>query len=113
MADLSNLMQQAQKLQAEMERAQKELEQLKVTGTAGGDLAACIMNGRYRVVKLKITDELLKESKEIIEDTVAAAINDAVRKVERESRTKMSKLASGLNLPGGLGDMAGDGDDDK
>ncbi len=110
MADLGNLMQQAQKLQATMERAQKELEHLKVKGSAGGDMAAILMNGRYRALKLKISDELLREDKAMIEETIAAAINDAVSKVERQSRGKMEKLATDLNLPK---DMLGDQDGNK
>ena len=99
MADLSKLMKQAQQLQADMENAQKELENIKIRGTAGGDLAMVTLNGKYGCLEVKLSSALLKESSDIIEDTVKAAINDAVRKVERESRGRMAKLASSLNLP--------------
>lgn len=103
MADLSKLMKQAQQLQADMENAQKELESIKIRGTAGGDLAMVTLNGKYGCLEVQLSSALLKESSEIVEDTIKAAINDAVRKVERESRGRMAQLASSLNLPEGMG----------
>ena len=103
MADIGKLMQQAQQLQADMEKAQKELETMKVRGTAGGDLAMVTLNGKYACLDIKLSSGLMKETTDIIEDTIAAAFNDAARKVEKESRGRMAQLASGLNLPTGFG----------
>jgi len=96
-------MQQAQQLQADMENAQKELETTKIHGTAGGDLAMVTLNGKYACLDVKLSSALLNEKSEIVEDTIQAAFNDAVNKVERASRGRMAKLASSLNLPTGMG----------
>ncbi len=98
MANLSKLMEQAGQLQAQMKQAQQELEKIKIRGMAGGDLAMVTLNGKYACHEVKISSILLKESVEVIEDTVKAAINDAVRKTERELNKRMSELASTLKL---------------
>lgn len=100
MADLSKLLKQAQELQANMESAQKELEQIKARGTAGGDLVMATLNGQYGCIDLKLSSALLKETTDVIADTIKAAFNDAVRKVERESRERIAKLTTHFNLPG-------------
>lgn len=101
MTDLSKLMKQAQQLQADMENAQKELETVRIRGTAGGDMAMVTLNGKYHCLDVKLSSALLKETSDVVEDTIKAAMNDAARKVERESRGRMAKLASSLNLPAG------------
>ena len=97
-----NLMKQAQKMQEDMQKAQEELQHLEVTGEAGGGLVSVLMTGKYGVKRVAIDDSLLGDDKDMLEDLVAAAINDAVHKVERTTQEKFSGLASGLNLPGGF-----------
>ena len=99
---LSDLMQQAQKMQADMQKAQEELAKAEVQGESGAGLVSVIMNGRHDVKRVSIDDSVLAEDKEVLEDLLAAAVNDAVRKVEAHNRDAMAGLAAGLNLPGGF-----------
>jgi DNA-binding YbaB/EbfC family protein len=99
---LSDLMQQAQKMQADMQKAQEELAKAEVRGESGAGLVSVIMNGRHDVKRVSIDDSVLGEDKEVLEDLLAAAVNDAVRKVEAHNRDAMAGLASGLNLPAGF-----------
>lgn len=99
---LGELMQQAQRMQAEMQKAQAELANLEVEGQAGGGMVTVAMTGGHEVRRVKIDDSLLGEDKDMLEDLVAAAVNDAVHKVERAAKDKMSGLTSGLSLPGGM-----------
>ena len=99
---LTDLMQQAQKMQADMQKAQEELARAEVRGESGAGLVSVVMNGRHDVVRVSIDDAVLREDKEVLEDLLAAAVNDAVRKVAANSREAMSGLASGLNLPPGF-----------
>lgn len=99
---LGNIMKQAQAMQDNMQKAQEELAGIEVTGEAGGGMVKLIMTCRYDVKKVHIDPDLLGDvdDKEILEDLVAAAMNDAVRKVEKTSEEKMAGLAGGLNIPG-------------
>ena len=99
---LGNLMKQAQRMQETMQRAQQELAEMEVTGEAGGGMVSVIMTGRHDVKRVNIDDSLLKEDKEMLEDLLAAAVNDAVRKVESTSQEKMSSLTAGMGLPSGF-----------
>ena len=99
---ISDLMQQAQKMQADMQKAQKELANAEVQGESGAGLVSVIMTGRHDVKRVSIDDSVLGEDKEVLEDLLAAAVNDAVRKVEAHNRDAMSGLASGMNLPPGF-----------
>ena len=99
---ISDMMKQAQKMQADMQKAQEELARAEVQGEAGAGLVKVIMTGRHDVKRVAIDDAVLGEDKEVLEDLLAAAVNDAVRKVEAHNREAMSGLASGLNLPGGF-----------
>ncbi|HEX5513462.1 MAG TPA: YbaB/EbfC family nucleoid-associated protein [Gammaproteobacteria bacterium] len=99
---LGNLMKQAQKLQQEMQRAQEEIANMEVTGEAGGGMVSVVMTGRHELRRVTIDPELFKDDKEMVEDLVAAAVNDAVRKVERQSQEKMSSMTAGLPLPPGM-----------
>ena len=99
---LGNLMKQAQEMQANMQKAKEELANMEVTGTAGGGLVTIVMTGRHDVKKVKIDDSLLNDDKEMLEDLLAAAVNDAVRNVEKQTQDKFSNMTQGLNLPGGL-----------
>jgi len=100
--DLSELMQQAQNMQAELKKAQDELAMAEVQGEAGAGLVRVVMTGRHDIKRVSIDDSVLSEDKEVLEDLLAAAVNDAVRKVEARNRDAMSGLASGLNLPAGF-----------
>jgi len=97
---LSNLMKQAQAMQDNLRRAQEELAQVEVRGDAGGGLVSIVMTGRHDVRRVTIDPALMSDDKEVLEDLVAAAVNDAVRKVEQTSREKMAGLTSGLGIPG-------------
>src|SRR5690606_8021947 len=101
--NIGNMMKQAQQLQANMQRAQAEIAQLEVTGEAGGGMAKVTMNGKHQVSRVSLDDAIIStDDKDMLEDLVAAAINDAVQKVERTTQEKMSALMGGMNLPPGL-----------
>lgn len=97
--NLGNLMKEAQKMQQRMQEAQEQLSKLSVIGKSGGGMVEIEMNGRHDVLKVKISASLMEEDVEMLEDLVAAAINDAVRKVEKASKEKISQLTAGLNIP--------------
>ena len=97
--NINNLMKEAQKMQQRMQEAQEQLGHLSVEGKAGGDAIIVEMNGRHDVLKVHVKPTLLDEEVTMIEDLIAAAVNDAVRKVEKASREKISQLTSGLNIP--------------
>ncbi|MDI9818771.1 MULTISPECIES: YbaB/EbfC family nucleoid-associated protein [unclassified Legionella] len=97
--NLGNLMKEAQKMQQRMQEAQKQLSQLIVKGVSGSGMVEIEMNGRHDVTKVKISASLMEEDVEMMEDLVAAAVNDAVRKVEKASKAKISELTAGLNIP--------------
>jgi len=99
---LGNLMKQAQKMQENLQKAQEELANMEVTGEAGGGLVAVVMSGRHEVRRISIDDSLLGDDKDMLEDLVAAAINDAVHKVERTSKEKFSGMTAGMGLPEGF-----------
>lgn len=97
---LGNLMKQAQAMQDNLRKAQEELASVEVTGNAGGGMVTIVMTCRYDVRRVTLDPELLKDDKEVLEDLVAAAMNDAVRKVEKTTQEKMAGLTAGLGLPG-------------
>ena len=97
--NLGNLMKEAQKMQQRMQEAQQQLSQLIVKGVSGGGMVEIEMNGRHDVTKVKVSPTLMEEEVEMLEDLVAAAVNDAVRKVEKASKEKISQLTAGLNIP--------------
>lgn len=99
---LNDLMKQAQKVQEQMQKVQEELAKAEVTGESGAGLVAIVMNGRHDVKRVSIDASLMTEDKEILEDLIAAAVNDAVRKVEQHSQEKVSGMAAGIDLPGGF-----------
>jgi len=99
---IGNILKQAQQLQSNMQKAQEELASVEVTGEAGGGMVQVVMTGRHDVRRVTLDAALLAEDKEMLEDLVAAAVNDAVRKVERTVQERMSGLTTGLGLPGGL-----------
>jgi len=99
---LGQIMKQAQQMQASLQKAQEELANLEVTGEAGGGMVRVMMTGRHDVRRVSIDPTLMEDDKEMLEDLVAAAVNDAVRKVEKTTQDRMSGLTAGLNLPGGM-----------
>jgi hypothetical protein len=99
---IGNLMKQAQEMQANMQKAQEEIANLEVTGEAGGGMVKVTMTGRHEARRVVIDDSLVGEDKDMLEDLVAAAINDATHKVESVTQERMSGLTSGLNLPAGM-----------
>jgi DNA-binding YbaB/EbfC family protein len=99
---LGNLMKQAQKMQADMQRVQEELANMEITGQAGGGMVKVVMTGRHDLKRVSIDDSLMSDDKEMLEDLVAAAVNDAVRQLEQVSQERMSGLTAGMNLPGGM-----------
>ena len=100
--NISDLMQQAQAMQAGLQKAQEEMAKAEVRGEAGAGLVSVLMTGRHDVKRVSIDDAVFSESKDVLEDLLAAAVNDAVRKVEARNRDAMSGLASGFNLPPGF-----------
>ena len=99
---MGNMMRQAQKMQEDMKKAQEEVAKMEVEGQAGGGMVKVLMNGRHELRKVELDDSLMSDDKEMIEDLVAAAVNDAVRKIEQQSSERMSSVTAGLNLPGGM-----------
>lgn len=107
-ANLGNLMKEAQKMQKKMQDAQQQLTDMLVVGESGGGLVKVEMNGRHDVKKVNINNNLMDEDAEMIGDLVAAAVNDAVRKIEKASKDKISQLTAGLNIPTDFGGAADD-----
>jgi nucleoid-associated protein EbfC len=99
---LGNIMQQAQKMQEDLKKAQAELELMQVLGESGGGLVKIIMTGKREARKVTIDPSLVGEDKDMLEDMVAAAINDAVNKVDKMKKEKMSELTAGLPIPPGF-----------
>ncbi|MEH6386526.1 MULTISPECIES: YbaB/EbfC family nucleoid-associated protein [Pseudomonas] len=99
---MAGLMKQAQEMQEKMQKMQEELANAEVTGQSGAGLVSVVMNGRHDVRRVSIDDSLLTEDKEVLEDLIAAAFNDAVRKLEAQSKEKMAGMTSGMNLPEGF-----------
>jgi DNA-binding YbaB/EbfC family protein len=99
---LGNLMKQAQEMQANMQKAQEEIANMEVTGESGGGLVKVTMTGRHDARRVQIDDSLMGDDKEMLEDLVAAAINDAAHKIESMTQERMSGMAAGLNLPPGM-----------
>ena len=100
--NIGNMMKQAQMLQANMQKVQAEIAAMEVTGESGGGMVRIIMNGRHEVKALDIDDSLVGDDKEMLEDLLVAAFNDAQRKVEKMFQEKFAGLAGGLNLPPGM-----------
>jgi len=99
---MGNMMKQAQKMQEDMQKAQQEIANMEVEGQAGGGMVKVVMNGRHELRRVNIDESLMQDDKEMIEDLLAAAVNDAVRKIEQESSSKMSGVTAGMNLPAGM-----------
>jgi DNA-binding YbaB/EbfC family protein len=97
---LGNMMKQAQAMQENMQKAQQELANMEVTGQSGAGMVEIVMTCRHDVRKVSIEPALMQDDREVLEDLIAAAMNDAVRKVEKTSEEKMGGITAGLNIPG-------------
>ena len=99
---LAELMKQAQAMQENVKKAQAAIAALEVEGEAGAGMVKVVMTGRHDVKRVSLDPSLLSEDKDVLEDLIAAAVNDAVRKVEAATQEKMSGLSAGLGLPAGF-----------
>jgi len=99
---IGNLMKQAQQMQANMQKMQEQLGSVEVEGQAGAGMVKVTMTCRHDVKRVSIDDSLLGDDKEMLEDLIAAAVNDAVRRVESTTQEKMSGFTAGLGLPPGM-----------
>ena len=102
MTDFSNIITQAKKMQEKMKETQEALKKIEVEGISGGDAVSVIMNGDGELKKISISDALLKESKEVIEDLIVAAHNDAKSKLKTKTSEEISKVTGGIRLPPGF-----------
>lgn len=102
MKGLGNLMKQAQQMQANMQKAQEEMANIEVMGQSGGGMVKVTMTCRHDVKRIEIDDSLVGDDKEMLEDLVAAAVNDAVRQVEKTTQEKMAGMTAGMGLPPGM-----------
>ncbi|MFJ5238765.1 YbaB/EbfC family nucleoid-associated protein [Pseudomonas neuropathica] len=103
---MAGLMKQAQQMQEKMAKMQEELANAEVTGKAGGDMVTVVMTGRHDVKNVSIDPSLVEgmseDDKEMLEAVIASAVNDAVRKIEKNSQDKMGNMTAGMNLPAGM-----------
>jgi nucleoid-associated protein EbfC len=101
--NIGNMMKQAQQLQANMQRAQAEIAALEVTGEAGGGMAKVTLTGKHEARRVSLDPSIVSsDDKEMLEDLIAAAINDAVQKLERATQEKMASVMGGMQLPPGM-----------
>jgi DNA-binding YbaB/EbfC family protein len=100
--NFNNLMKQAQAMQANMQKAQAEIASIEVVGESGGGMVKITMNGRHEVKRVQIEPSVSGEDRELLEDLIAAAANDAVHKVEARTQEKMAAVTSGMQLPPGM-----------
>ncbi len=101
-ANLGNLMKQAQQMQENMKAMQEQLATIEVEGQSGAGMVKVVMTCRYDVKRINIDSSLMGDDKEMLEDLIAAAVNDAVRRVETTTQEKMAGLTGGLGLPPGI-----------
>jgi DNA-binding YbaB/EbfC family protein len=99
---LGNIMKQAQQVQESLQKAQDDLANMEVTGESGAGMVKVTMTGRHDVKRVEITPDLMNDDKEMLEDLLAAAVNDAIRRVEEMTKEKMSGLTSDMGLPPGI-----------
>jgi len=102
MADFSDLIGQAKKMQEKMKETQESLKKIEVEGTSGGDAVKVIMNGEGELKKITLNDAIYKEPKEILEDLIVAAHNDAKSKLKKKTSEEISKVTGGIDLPQGF-----------
>jgi DNA-binding YbaB/EbfC family protein len=98
---IAGLMKKAQEMQDNMQKAQEEIAKMEIHGESGAGMVKVIMTGKHDIKKVTI-DQSIMDDKEMLEDLIAAAVNDATRKVEEQTSSKMQNFTSGMGLPGGL-----------
>jgi DNA-binding YbaB/EbfC family protein len=99
---MNQFVKQAQALQANMQKAQAEIANLEVTGESGGGMVKVVMSGRHEVKRVQIEPSIIGDDREMLEDLIAAAINDAVHRLESASQAKLSAAMGGMSLPPGV-----------
>ncbi len=99
---LGNIMQQAQEMQENFQKAQAELAEMEVSGESGGGLVKIVMSGKRQVRNISLDDSLLGDDRDMLEDLIAAAFNDAVNRVDKMKQEKLAGLTAGLQMPGGF-----------
>jgi len=99
---LGNIMKQAQKMQEDMQKAQADMANMEVTGEAGGGMVRVAMRGTHEINRVHIDPSLMEDDKEMLEDLMAAAFNDAVHKIAKKNQDSMANMTAGLNLPPGF-----------
>ena len=97
---MAGLMKQAQQMQEKMQKAQEEIANLQIEGQAGGGLVKVVMTGRHELRRVTIDDSLMGDDKEMLEDLVAAAVNDASQRVDSETQSRMGGITQGMHIPG-------------
>src|SRR5665213_1848296 len=102
MANMNQFVRQAQAMQANLQKAQAEIATLEVTGESGGGMIKVTMTGRHEVRRVQIEPAIAGEDREMLEDLIAAAINDAVHRIESATQAKMSAVMGGMSLPPGV-----------
>ena len=102
MTDFTNLISQAKKMQEKMKQTQENLKKIEVEGVSGGNTVKAVLNGDGELKKIFIDEALLKESKEIIEDLIVAAHNDAKLKLKKKTSEEIAKVTGGIDLPPGF-----------
>jgi DNA-binding YbaB/EbfC family protein len=105
--DMNNIMQQAQAMQDKMKKMQDEMAEAEVTGEAGAGMVKVVMNGRHDVRSVHIDPDLMGDDREMLEDLVAAATNDAVARVEQQQKDKMASVTGGMDIPAGFNPFSG------
>ena len=101
-AGMGDIMKQAQQMQENLQKAQDEIANLEVIGESGAGLVKVTMTGRHDVKRVEIDQSIMNDDKEMLEDLLAAAVNDANRRVETTTQDKMSEFTTGLGLPAGM-----------
>ena len=99
---IGNIMKQAQEMKANMEKANKEIAGMEIIGKSGGDMVKIFMNGNHIVNRVEIDSSVIKDDKEMVEDLIAAAVNDANRRVKEMTEERMSSITSSMGLPPGM-----------
>ena len=102
MTELNEIMKQAKLMQEKFQKAQEEQLKTKTEGESGAGLVRISMNGKHDVIRVSLDDSLMREDKAVIEDLLAAAVNDAVRKIEERNKESLSSMAGGMKMPDGF-----------
>jgi DNA-binding YbaB/EbfC family protein len=102
MTDLNEIMKQAKVMQEQFQKAQQEMQKTETKGESGAGLVRVVMNGKHDVLSVNLDDALMSEDKAVVEDLLAAAVNDAVRKIEDKNKNAIGGMAGGMKMPDGF-----------